>query len=142
VTRNNAPTRPPSSGDWDTIVDDARAAVAGPEAQLVREVGARVAVPGTRGCPLRTTFAEFPEREHPAHRVSMDHFVRVRTQLRQLAAETAAPDPECLADQTMVIIDGLYTNGPIFGEEGVRTVVAFADDVVKAETSAKPAKRR
>jgi len=133
------------SGDWDTIVAAARAAAGDAEGrlvELVREVGVRVNVPGTRGCPLRNTFAEFPEREHPAHRVSMEHFVRVRTQLRELAAETAAADPERLADRIMFIIDGLYTNGPIFGEEGTRTAVAFAEDVVKSETSAKPAKSR
>ncbi|MDQ7806886.1 TetR/AcrR family transcriptional regulator [Amycolatopsis sp. A133] len=130
------------SGDWDTIVADAKAAVSEPGRQLVslvREVGVRVSEPGTRGCPLRTTFAEFPDREHPAHRVSMDHFVRVRAQLRELAAETPAPDPERLADRIMFIIDGLYTNGPIFGGEGSKVAVAFAEDVVKVETSAKPA---
>ncbi|MEV6879539.1 TetR/AcrR family transcriptional regulator [Amycolatopsis sp. NPDC051128] len=128
------------SGDWDDIVAGARAAADGPAGQLVelvREVGARVNVPGTRGCPLRTTFAEFPEQAHPAHQVSMDHFVRVRTQLRELAAETSAPEPGRLADRIMFIIDGLYTNGPIFGDEGTKTAVAFAEDVVRAETSAK-----
>ncbi|WP_410642294.1 TetR/AcrR family transcriptional regulator [Amycolatopsis sp. lyj-346] len=130
------------SGDWDNIVGDAKAAAPGAGRQLVelvREVGVRVSEPGTRGCPLRTTFAEFPEREHPAHQVSMDHFVRVRTQLRELAEQTPAPDPERLADRIMFIIDGLYTNGPIFGAEGAKTAVAFAEDVVRAETSAKPA---
>ena len=127
------------SGDWDHIVEDARAAAETPGqhlVELVREVGVRVNEPGTRGCPLRNTFAEFPERDHPAHRVSVDHFVRVRTQLRELAAETSARDPRRLADRIMVIIDGLYTNGPIFGDEGTKTAVAFAEDVVRAETSA------
>lgn len=126
------------SGDWDDIVAGAKAAAsgAGPQlVELVREVGVRVSEPGTRGCPLRTTFAEFPEREHPAHQVSLDHFVRVRTQLRELAAETSAPDPERLADRIMFIIDGLYTNGPIFGAEGAKTAVAFAEDVIRTETA-------
>ncbi|SFW73483.1 DNA-binding transcriptional regulator, AcrR family [Amycolatopsis australiensis] len=126
------------SGDWDTIVASAEAAADGPERQLVelvREVGVRINVPGSRGCPLRNTFAEFPEREHPAHRLSMDHFVRVRTQLRRLAARTPAPDPERLADRIMFIIDGLYTNGPIFGDEGAKAAIAFAEDVVRVETA-------
>jgi AcrR family transcriptional regulator len=133
------------SGDWDTIVAGAKAAADGPGRQLVelvREVGVRVSEPGTRGCPLRNTFAEFPEREHPAHRVSMDHFVRVRTQLRELAKETSASEPGRLADRIMFIIDGLYTNGSIFGDEGAKTAVAFAEDVVRAETSAKPVQGR
>jgi hypothetical protein len=70
----------------------------------------------------------------------MDHFARVRTQLRGLAARTRAPDPERLADRIMVIIDGLYTNGPVFGDEGAKVAVAFAEDVVRVETSAKPVK--
>lgn len=126
------------SGDWEHIVADAKAAADGPEGQLVelvREVGIRVNVPGTRGCPLRNTFAEFPEREHPAHQVSLDHFVRVRTQLRELARSTPAAEPDRLADRVMFIIDGLYTNGPIFGEEGMKTAVAFAEDVVRSETA-------
>jgi AcrR family transcriptional regulator len=125
------------SGDWERIVAAAEAAAGTPERQLVelvREVGARVVEPGTRGCPLRNTFSEFPDREHPAHRVSMDHFVRVRTQLRELARTTAAAEPDQLADRIMVIIDGLYTNGPIFGEEGTKTAIAFAEDVVRAAT--------
>jgi AcrR family transcriptional regulator len=133
------------SGDWDAIVDGAKAAAGGADRQLVelvREVGVRVSEPGTRGCPLRTTFAEFPDRRHPAHRVSMDHFARVRTQLRDLAAETPAPDPERLADRIMFIIDGLYTNGPIFGGEGAKVAVAFAEDVVRTETSAKSVEGR
>lgn len=133
------------SGDWDNIVAGAKAAADAPErhlVELVREVGVRVTEPGTRGCPLRNTFAEFPDRRHPAHRVSMDHFVRVRTQLRDLAAGTSAPEPERLADRIMFIIDGLYTNGPIFGDEGAKSAVAFAEDVVRAETSAKPAQGR
>jgi AcrR family transcriptional regulator len=132
-------------GDWDAIVAGAKAVADGPGRQLVelvREVGVRAGAPGTRGCPLRNTFAEFPEREHPAHRVSMDHFARVRTQLRELAEETSAPEPGRLADRIMLIIDGLYTNGPIFGDEGAKTAVAFAEDVVRAETSAKPVQGR
>jgi AcrR family transcriptional regulator len=126
------------SADWDDIVAVAQERADGPEQHLVevvREVGIRVIEPGMRGCPLRTTFAEFPEREHPAHRVSMDHFVRVRTQLRELAKRTEAPEPDRLADRIMVIIDGLYTNGPIFGDDGVKTAVSFAEDLVKAETA-------
>jgi AcrR family transcriptional regulator len=133
------------SGDWDALVAGAKAAADGPERQLVelvRRVGARATVPGTRGCPLRTTHAEFPEPAHPVHRVATDHFTRVRTQLRELAGATAAPDPRRLADRIMVIIDGLYANGPIFGEAGAESAVAFAEDVVRAETSAESAKSR
>jgi hypothetical protein len=110
--------------------------------ELVREAGVRATGPGSRGCPLRATLAEFPEPRHPAHRVAVDHLVRARTQLRELAAETSAPDPERLANRIMTIIDGLYANGPIFGDEAAKAAVTFAEDVVEAETSAQPAEGR
>ncbi|MEV6640368.1 TetR/AcrR family transcriptional regulator [Amycolatopsis sp. NPDC051371] len=123
--------------DWDRLVTGVRAAT--PErrlVELVREAGVRATAPGSRGCALRATLAEFPERRHPAHRVAVDHLVRARTQLRELAAETSAADPQRLADRVMVIIDGLYANGPIFGDDAAKAAVAFAEDVVRAETSA------
>ncbi|MEU8633334.1 TetR/AcrR family transcriptional regulator [Amycolatopsis sp. NPDC048633] len=129
--------------DWDRLVAGVRAAT--PErrlVELVREAGVQVTRPGSRGCPLRATLAEFPEPRHPAHRVAVDYLVRARTQLRELAAETSAADPTRLADRVMVIIDGLYANGPIFGDDAAKAAIAFAEDVVKAETSAEPAEGR
>lgn len=121
---------------WDVLLAGAKAAAGAPEQQLVelvREAGVRATRPGSRGCALRATLAEFPERRHPAHRAAVDHLVRARAQLRELAAETSAPDPERLADRVMVIIDGLYANAPIFGDDAAKAAIAFAEDVVRAE---------
>ncbi|WIY02149.1 TetR/AcrR family transcriptional regulator [Amycolatopsis mongoliensis] len=124
---------------WDVLLAGAKAAAAAPERQLVelvREVGVRATRPGSRGCPLRATLAEFPEPRHPAHRVAVDQLVRARTRLRELAGETSAADPGRLADRVMVIIDGLYASGPVFGGDAAEAAVTFAEDVVCAETSA------
>ncbi|MEU0790035.1 TetR/AcrR family transcriptional regulator [Amycolatopsis sp. NPDC005961] len=130
---------------WDALLDGAKAAADIPERQLVelvRAAGVRATEPGSRGCALRATLAEFPERRHPAHRVAVEYLVRARAQLRDLAAETSAADPERLAARVLLIIDGLYANGPIFGDDAAKAAVAFAQDVVEAETSAEPAKGR
>jgi AcrR family transcriptional regulator len=130
---------------WDVLLAGVREAADTPERQLVelvREVGVRSTRPGSRGCALRATLAEFPERRNPAHRVAVDQLVRARTRLRELAAETSAADPARLADRVMAIIDGLYANGPIFGDDAAKAAVVFAEDVVRAETSAEPAKGR
>jgi AcrR family transcriptional regulator len=128
------------SQDWDGTVAQARSATDDPAGQLlelVRLVGEKSIVPGTRGCPLRNTYAEFPDPEHPAHQISIDHFTGVREQLNEIARRTDAAEPSRLADRIMFIIDGLYTNGPIFGRDGVASALAFARDVLRAETSAK-----
>ncbi|WP_328450909.1 TetR/AcrR family transcriptional regulator [Amycolatopsis sp. NBC_00438] len=124
--------------DWEKLVADALEAAGTPAAQLVelvRENGVRATAPGARGCPLRNTVVEFPGREHPAHRVSADHFARVRTQLRELARATSAAEPDRLADRILLIIDGLYAHGPIFGEDAAKAAVEFAEDVVRAATT-------
>ncbi|WP_284742121.1 TetR/AcrR family transcriptional regulator [Amycolatopsis sp. RTGN1] len=128
---------------WDALVAGIRAA--SPEGrlvELVREAGVRATEPGSRGCALRATLAEFPEPRHPAHRVAVDYLMRARTRLRELASETSAPDPDRLADRVLLIIDGLYANGPIFGDDAAKAAVAFAEDVVRAETSAEPVESR
>ncbi|RKN10991.1 TetR/AcrR family transcriptional regulator [Streptomyces radicis] len=124
---------------WDITLEAARATVATPQRQLVelvRVVGERV--PGTRGCPLRNTYAEFPDRDHPAHQVALEHFGAVREQLCELARQTSAPAPERLADRILLIINGLYINASGVGaEESAAIAVQLAQDVVRGETAAK-----
>src|SRR6266545_533627 len=84
---------------------------------IVRAVADNVSGPDYRGCALRNTYAEFPERSHPAHKVSLDHVRTMRAELRRLAEQARAADPDTLADRLMLIIDGLYMNGIVLGDE-------------------------
>ncbi|GAA1145406.1 MULTISPECIES: TetR/AcrR family transcriptional regulator [Streptomyces violaceusniger group] len=123
--------------DWDRTFARALAAAATPEEQLVEVVRAvQTMVPGTRGCSLRNTHAEFPDPEHPAHQVSLEHFKAVREQLRELARRTSAADPDRLGDRIMLIIDGVYASGATLGATGTaEEAVALARDVIRIETS-------
>lgn len=123
--------------DWTTILEEGIAAAPGdPAGQLVAivSVAARQATaPGFRGCSLRNTYAEFPEADHPAHQVAVRHYADRRTQLRELAQRTGAPEPLALADKILLILDGLSANGAVLGEHGsAQVAVAFADEVVRA----------
>lgn len=122
-------------GRWTETFESAVAPHAGdPGAQLVavvRAVADEATASGTRGCALRNTLAEFPDPEHPVHRLAVAHFSRVRAQLRGLAEETGTADPGTLADRIMLIIDGLYANGATLGADGAACVaIRFAEDVV------------
>lgn len=123
--------------DWGRILATVAETVSRPEEQLVEVVRAvQTMAPGTRGCSLRNTHAEFPDPDRPAHRVSLEHFQAVREQLRELARRTTAEHPDRLGDRIMLIIDGLYVSGSILGAEGAASeAVQFARDVVRAETS-------
>jgi AcrR family transcriptional regulator len=100
---------------------------------IVRTAAESVGEAGFRGCALRNSYAEFPDRDHPAHQTSLEYLKGVRARLYKLAKQAGAPDPDALADRLMLIIDGVTTNGSVFGTRGaVRSAVAFADDVVRA----------
>ncbi|WP_157987511.1 TetR/AcrR family transcriptional regulator [Jiangella endophytica] len=127
--------------DWRGVVDGARERTDDPAEQLLEIVrSVQHTTPGTRGCPLRNTHAEFPDPAHPAHQVSMDHFREAREQLRELARATGAPRPDRLGDRIMLILDGLYVSGSIFGTSMTDDAVDFARDVIVAETAGAPAR--
>lgn len=122
---------------WDDLIEKATLPLReDPAGQLVAIVGAvaeRSASPGFRGCPLRNSLPSFPEADHPARRVILDHYVACRTHLRDLAERTGARDSRTLADKIMLLIDGLHASGPVLGEEGAgEAAVAFARQAVSA----------
>ena len=68
---------------------------------------------GYRGCPMLNTHTEFPDRDHPAHQVSVAHKQQVRDWLRDLAADAAARDPEALADQLLLVLNGALATAAV-----------------------------
>ena len=133
-------------GSWDSMVERTVASAPDPASQLVDLVDAarhELASGSPAGCPIRNTRAEFPDPGHPAHRVSVAHLRAMRADIGEIAAKTAAPDPERLADRIMLIIDGLYTNGLALGLDGAASAaVEFAGDVVRNAVPAAPTRRR
>jgi AcrR family transcriptional regulator len=123
--------------DWESIVERAiRPHEGDPASQLVAIVNAvaeQASTPDFRGCPVHNTNAEFPEQQHPTHRVSAEHFNAVRALLLDLAKRAGARDPRTLADRIELIIDGLNSNAAAHGGHGaLPAAVAFAEEVVRA----------
>jgi AcrR family transcriptional regulator len=125
--------------EWTEAVDEAiRPLADDPAAQLVamvQTVADEVAAPGFRGCPFVNTYAEFPDPNHPAHRLAVDGVNDTRARLQEIAERANADDPSTLADRLNLIIDGLYANGAVVGSNGAAASgVAFARDLVEAAT--------
>jgi len=126
-------------GTWDELVARATEGLDDdPAAQLVAIVAVvaeQVSVPGARGCALRNTHAEFPDPDHPAHRVAVEHVAAMRQQIHDIARRTTAADPDTLADRLMLLLDGVYSNGIMLGPRGAApAAVAFAEDLVRSAT--------
>jgi AcrR family transcriptional regulator len=67
------------------------------------------------GCPVQATAAEFPDPEHPGHKVALTNKEKVRAHLRELAEQAGLRSPEALADQLMLLMDGAYASSRMFG---------------------------
>jgi AcrR family transcriptional regulator len=66
-----------------------------------------------RGCPMLNTSTEFPEGAHPAHLAAVDHKQKVRDWFRALAAEARADDPDELAEELLIVLNGAYITADI-----------------------------
>ena len=82
-----------------------------------------------RGCPFGNTLAEFPEEGHPARAVIVKFRAERHARLRELAKAAGARDPERLADELDIVLEG---SG--FCAEGGRPSARAAALVRAAET--------
>jgi AcrR family transcriptional regulator len=85
-------------------IDDPREKIAAVFEALAEDA----AQPSYRGCPMLNTSTEYPGGEHPAHRVAVTHKEQVRDWFRSLADEAGVDDPDRLADELLIILNGAY----------------------------------
>ena len=93
---------------------------------ILEMIAARVAHPKWRGCPFLNTGTEFPEPDHPARAVILANKRAVHERLQTLASAAGARDPDLLAQQLQLLIDGAYAIGQSLGPQGPAKTVAGA----------------
>jgi hypothetical protein len=77
-----------------------------------------IAGPKYRGCPFLNVATEFPAPDHPARAVAAGHKAELRRRLTGLTRQMGVGQPEALADQLVILIDGAYVNGHLLGNKG------------------------
>jgi AcrR family transcriptional regulator len=82
--------------------------------------------PECLGCAFVGASAEFPELDHPGHRVALEHKRAIVDRLRRLAEEAGARDPKALAEQLLLVMDGAWSAARVFGpgSHGLRAAAA------------------
>jgi AcrR family transcriptional regulator len=96
-----------------------------PRAQIrafLAPLGVRAATQGYRGCGLTNAAVEYPGPDHPARAVSESNKRELRRRLRAMAL--AMGGPEALGDGLLLLIEGAYVSGQLFGPGGPATSVA------------------
>ena len=96
-----------------------------------------VMTPACYGCPFLNVATEYPETDYPGHQVALQHKQSVRTRFRELAEDAGARDPEALADQLFLLMDGAYMASRMFRAENPASHLASAaKTLIDAQVSA------
>src|SRR6266404_5980733 len=83
-----------------------------------REVAEHVADSDQRGCALANAAIELPEKTHPARRVIEEYKAAVRSRLVRLAQTAGLREPEMLADELFLLLEGAPVSAQSGGTEG------------------------
>jgi len=91
-----------------------------------------------RGCGVTNAAVEYPDRNHVARKEALAIKKTFRNRLRQLARDMGARQPDDLADGLMLLMEGSYVTGQLFGRDGPPRVVARAADALITSHLGKP----
>ena len=89
-----------------------------------------VTTPACYGCPFLNVATEYPQLKYPGHEVAIDHKQSVHERFRQLAEEAGAKEPEVLAGQLFLLMDGAYMASRMFGAKNPAAYLAEAARVL------------
>jgi AcrR family transcriptional regulator len=92
----------------------------------LEQLSQRATKPDYRGCALTNAVVEYPERKHPARLVAAANKREFRARLKTAASAMGAREPALLADALLLLIEGAYATGQLFGADGPARVVATA----------------
>lgn len=99
----------------------------------LREASHKAMRPDYRGCGNSNAAVEYPDHNHPARKVAAENKRRFRARLRLLAKEMGAKRPEALADALLLVLEGTYSTGQLFGPGGpARNLVEVAALLIDA----------
>ena len=89
-----------------------------------------VKTPVCYGCPFLNVATEYPETDYPGHQIALEHKHSVRARFRRLAKEAGSCNPEVLADQLFLLMDGAYMASRMFGTKNPASNLASAAKVL------------
>src|SRR5713101_2170071 len=93
-----------------------------PRAQLrawLEDMAGHVASGDERGCPLANAAVELPEKDHPARRVIEAFKTAQRQRIIELCAAAELIQPEILADELFLLLEGARVTAQSIGREGL-----------------------
>lgn len=111
---------------WDGVAAQFPGDPAGELDAHMRWIGERLARSNYRGCPQINVAAEFAEQDHPARQVSQRHMQALRGRLLDIARRLNVPQPEQLAAQLAVLVNGAFVSSGLLGADEATGVLRSA----------------
>lgn len=107
-----------SDACWDDLKaahpNDARAQLRA----WLQEMGKAVSSTTERGCAMANAAVELPDRDHPARKVIEDYKNHQRDRLIGLCREAGSEEPEMLADELFLLLEGAHVCAQSLGPNG------------------------
>jgi len=85
----------------------------------LNDMARHVASGDDRGCPLSNAAVELPEKHHPARRVIEAYKAGARERLTRLCAAAGLADPDLLADELFLLLEGARVTAQSMGPHGM-----------------------
>ena len=85
----------------------------------LREMADHVVDVDERGCALANAAVELPDKSHPARRVIEEFKIAQRTRLVDLSRAAGLSEPEMLADELHLLIEGARVSAQSVGADGL-----------------------
>ena len=73
---------------------------------LLTEIARRIGQPAYRGCPFLNLATEFPDQDHPGRITVQANKTELQARLSAIVARLGAPDPDRVASQIALLING------------------------------------
>lgn len=110
----------------------------------LQEMADRVLNGDERGCALANAAVELPEKGHPARRVIETFKAGQRARLMQLCAAAGLEEPELLAEELFLLLEGARVTAQSMGPNGLgERLVRMGERMIKAhariDAAAQPA---
>jgi AcrR family transcriptional regulator len=122
-----------SNAEFMTWIDEAIAGVDDPRKKLIAAFDATAKLATSArclGCTFQSAASEFPESDHPGRRVALDHKRAVLGLFARLARDAGLRDPDDLAAQLLLLMDGAWVAARMFGPDNHAASVADAAQVL------------
>ena len=104
-------------------------------------MAAHVASGDERGCALANAAVELPDKDHPARRVIEAFKNAQRERLIQLCAAAVLAEPEMLAYELFLLLEGARVTAQSMGPKGLGDrLVRMGEAMITAHTIVEPAR--